>query len=232
MKNPVIQKDIMRYKKNKLAGNLALLSIVFMCLYFMVMYAQVAGDIEAKFTNKENVYTVLNGVSVVLNLVLLLAIFLSSEELKGYNKKFSFVVWVIAAIQIVRIFGYPVSTFSKKIRSGMREVALLDGGTFALLIIFLIASAACLIAAGVIGYIRSAQLEKFRAQVADGTVDLNGALAEEEVAAPVAPQPEVKAVSEVQEEPITAEPKVVNEEAEAPSLSAAETKTDSEGEVE
>ena len=37
-KNPVIQNDIMRYKKNKLASLLAIAGLVFGCVYFIVLY--------------------------------------------------------------------------------------------------------------------------------------------------------------------------------------------------
>ena len=37
--NQVIKHDILRYKKNKLAQSLAILGLVFNCLYFMLLYA-------------------------------------------------------------------------------------------------------------------------------------------------------------------------------------------------
>lgn len=180
MKNKIISNDIMRYKRDKLSGNMALLGLVFECLYFMVMYKQVCVDIQAIFTNGKQVYTYLFGISVILNLTLLLMIFLSSEELKGYNKKFSIVVWVIAAIQIIRIFGYPLNTITSTLEIGGGKI--IDGGTFATLVIFLVASAACLIAAGVLGFISSTRLEKYLASLKNGEVDLDAALKEEEVA--------------------------------------------------
>lgn len=182
-KNPIIQNDIMRYKRNKISGNLALLGIAFMCVYFMVMYAQIAKNIKEVFMTGEPVYTYLTGISVILNLVLLLAIFLSSEELKGYNKKFCYVVWVIAAIQIIRIFGYPMKTISTKLVTGKY---ILNAGTFVVLVACLAASAASLIAAGVTGFININRLEKYNADLARGAVDLDAALAEEAPAAPVA----------------------------------------------
>lgn len=180
-KNKVIANDLMRYKRNKLSGNLALLALVFMCIYFMFVYKQVAGNSKTLFENGKPVYTYLNGISVILNLVLLLAIFLSSEELKGYNKKFCYVVWVIAAVQILRIFGYPTSTLTTKLSNGR---TIIDAGTYTLFVICLVASAACLVAAGVIGYISSIRLEKFKKDLENGEVDLDAALAEED--APVA----------------------------------------------
>ena len=42
--NPVIQNDIQRYKKNKLGSSLALFGIVFACVYFIFLYAQVKNE--------------------------------------------------------------------------------------------------------------------------------------------------------------------------------------------
>lgn len=182
MKNVVIQNDIMRYKKNKLSGNLTLLGLLFNCLYFMVMYAQIAGNARTKFDGGEPVYSILTGISVMLNLVLLLAMFLSSEELKGYNKKFSIVVWVLAGLQIIRIFGYPMTTYNTPL-SGDKYI--FDEGVLVILIAFLVASAACLVASGVIGLLRANRLEKFRKDVDEGKIDLEAALAEEEAEAQV-----------------------------------------------
>ncbi len=178
MKNPVVQNDIMRYKKNKLSGNLALLSIVFECLYFLFMYKQTCGNIPRKFDNGTPVYTYQMGISVILNLVLLLTIFLSSEELKGYNKKFCYVVWVIAAIQLIRIVGYPITTYNSSYNNGKKWIFEID--TLIILIAMLVASAGCLIAAGVTGFITSTRLEKYKKDLDAGMIDLDAALKEEE----------------------------------------------------
>ena len=181
MKNLLIQNDLMRYKKNKFAGNLVLLALVFNCLYFMFVYAQTAANgIKDTFNNGKTVYSILTGLSVILNLVLLLVMFLTSEELKGYNKKFSIAAWVIAAIQLIRIAGYPLTTYSTPLSDGKH---IFGAGMFILLLVFLVASAGCLIAAGVIGWIRAARLEKFKKDLAEGKVDLDAALAEDETPA-------------------------------------------------
>ena len=60
--NPVIQDDILRYKKNKFAANFALLALVFNCLYFMLFYS----------INITGLYTILLGLSVIANLFILL----------------------------------------------------------------------------------------------------------------------------------------------------------------
>lgn len=102
----IIQTDIYRYKKNKLAANLALLGLVFNCLYIMLLYgiklANAGDDTKTRFVS----LTI--GFSVILTLVVLLATFLASEGIKGYNKKYTIILFVLAAFQIFRIFGYPL----------------------------------------------------------------------------------------------------------------------------
>lgn len=177
--NPVIANDILRYRKNKTAANLALLAIAFNCLYFMFMYKQVCGNIKAQFVDGTPVYTYITGASVIINLIVLLVTFLSSERLKGYDKRFSFVVWALAAVQIVRIFIYPVTTYNTPYQSGMSENYIFEIGTLILFIVCLAGSAACLVASGVVGYIRAVKLEKFVKEVDEGKIDLDSALKEE-----------------------------------------------------
>ncbi|MDE7300664.1 MAG: hypothetical protein K2N47_00695 [Clostridia bacterium] len=178
MKNKIIRNDINRYKKNKLPGTLALLAIVFQCLYFMFMYKQTAGNIKQLFQDGTPVYTYLIGISVVLNLVMLLAIFLTSEEIKGYSKKFSIVALVLGGIQIIRIFGYPLYSSTHKFQ--YMSKTLISAGTCTLLIVLIVLSAACLIAAGVLGIITSSNLSKYKKDLEAGKIDLEGALKEEE----------------------------------------------------
>lgn len=163
----IVETDVLRYKKNKLASTLALLGLVFNCLYFLLMYAMPNDG----YKNFEI------GVSVVLTLVTLLFIFLSSEGVKGYNKKFSIVLLVIAAFQIIRIFGFPLE--------GLKNNWLVSPDTnhqigyfgiwpksssvfFTILLIYLCASAGCLIASAVVGWIYATRLENFQKKLDEG----------------------------------------------------------------
>ena len=198
----VIADDILRYKKNKLASTLALLGLVFNCLYFMLLYA---------IPNKE-FYSVQIGVSVVLTLLILLMTFLSSEGVKGYNKKFSIVLLVIAVIQIVRIFGYPLN--------GLLNNFLIGGDArhtigyfgvypvdstffFIMMVIYLAASAGCLIGAAVWGWIVASRLVAFQKKVDSGEVDIAAVL--KEMDAEDANKAEAVAPAEVAAEPASEE---------------------------
>lgn len=174
----IIADDILRYKKNKVAGTLAILGLVFNCLYFMILYA---------FPRNE-FYTFEIGFSVVLTLVTLLAIFLSSEGVKGYNKTYSIVLLVVAAFQILRIFGYPLD--------GMRNNYLYAAGRNTLgyffdtvyptdstmfgtiMIVYLALSAACLIGSAVWGWIVAVRLEKFQKRLDNGEVEIDKVIKE------------------------------------------------------
>lgn len=71
-----IQRDRMRFIKNSLASNLALLGIVLNVFYFVSLYKSDVGTYY---------YNILIGASIVYNLVFMLAVFLSSEGVKNYN---------------------------------------------------------------------------------------------------------------------------------------------------
>lgn len=168
----IISDDILRYKKNKLPANLALLGLVFNCLYFMLLYGFKVPN--SKFSELEI------GFSVVLTLFTLLIAFLASEGIKGYNKKYCIVLLCLAAFEIFRIFGYPVYGLKNNLLMVPYFGYYPTSSTveFILLLVFLIASAVCFSAAAVLGFIRCTRLEKFEANLADGTVSIDATLKE------------------------------------------------------
>lgn len=175
----IIKTDVYRYKRNKLASGLALLGLFINCLFFMLFY----GINYSVYAN------VLIGGSVLLNLFVLLATFLASEGVKVYNKKYAILLIIIAVIQIVRIFIYPLdlarggaSLFANDYDAtiGIRYfgVNLSSEALAAILIIYLVLSAACIAASAVIGYVKAVQLEKFTASIEAGEFSVEDALAE------------------------------------------------------
>lgn len=168
----IVADDILRYKKNKLPANLALLGLVFNCLYFMLLYAIKVS--ASKFAELEM------GISVILTLLTLLLAFLASEGIKGYNKKYCIVLLVLAAFQIFRIFGYPLYG----LKNNMLTVNYLwlnptdSTAEFVIMLVYLCASAACFIASAVVGYIRTVRLENFEANLAKGTINVEATLKE------------------------------------------------------
>ena len=161
----IIADDILRYKRNKLAQMLALLGLVLNCLYFCILYA--IPDAEMRKISM--------GASIILTLVVLLIIFLSSEGVKGYNKKFSIVLLVVAAFQILRIFYYPLNGLNADTLKGIGYFGYYpskSGFYFTMMLIYLVGSAACLIASAVIGWIYAARLQKFQKKLDSGEISV------------------------------------------------------------
>ena len=199
----VIRNDIKRYKSNKLASSLALLAIVFGCLYFCLLYS-----FRDKFFGTWRL-----GVSVILTLIVLLFTFLSSEGIKGYNKKFAIPLLVLAAVQIVRMFGLPLEALRHDISAGTAS-SLTNGAmsmryfgidmsptvSYIMLVIWLAASAGCLIASAVIGYINCVKLENYNKKVESGEIVVENVLAEldKEDAAVEVVEKSVESTEEVQ----------------------------------
>ena len=189
----IISSDISRYKKNKLAANLALLGLVFNCLYFMLLYGYKIARVGDGVTDFA---TIKMGFSVIMTLVVLLAAFLASEGVKGYDKRYAIVLIALAAWQIFRIFGYPLYGYKNQLLTvnylwleagNALNTAAVNSAEFAILIIYLCASAACFIASAVIGWVRAVQLESFKKQLEAGEVSVETTLkamdAEDEAAA-------------------------------------------------
>lgn len=180
-KNPVIQHDILRYKKNKLASLLAILGLVFSALYFMIVYA----------LNTDSFYTIFSGLSVIVTLMVLLIAFYSSESVKNYKKTFCIALLVLAVVEILRIFYFPLKVInwdgkllSDKVGTEAKyivfyfTVGLTPKVCGTLLIIYLIASAACFVGAAVTGYLTATKLEKHVKAVESGELDIDAVLNE------------------------------------------------------
>lgn len=178
----ILQNDISRYKKNKLGASLALLGLVFNCLYFMLLYAYKQSTLPGT-TTATKFCTIEIGFSVLLTLVTLLVTFLSSEGVKGYNKKFCIVLLVLAAFQVIRIFSYPLYGLRNELLTinyfGLtNKTPGVNGIEFTILLVYLLASAACLVASAVISYLRIVSLEKFNASIESGEFNVDEFLAD------------------------------------------------------
>ncbi len=203
----IIDHDIMRYKKNKWAQVLALLGLVFNCLYFMLIYAYTGTFYYDSAKSKTAAGLMLIGVSVLMTLIILLMTFLSSENVKNYNKVYSYVLFVIAGLQVIRIFGFPLYGLNHKMLTvgyfGFYPTPDQSWVEFIILLVYLLASAACLIAAGILGIIQSVRLQKHIKKVESGEVDITAVVKEMEaedeakaVAAKVAAEEALKETEE------------------------------------
>lgn len=151
----IIRKDRMRFAKNKLSSWLTYLAIVADVFYFVSIYK----------SNVTNYYTFYVGLSVVYNLMFMLFCFLSAEGIKNYRRQFGIVLIVIGALQILRIFFYPMQMHSTEYQSGDNVLLVMVDAQFVRVVIYLCVSAALLIAAGVTGIVRSNTLQRFNEEL-------------------------------------------------------------------
>ncbi len=146
----MIRRDRMRFKKNKLSANLTLLAIVLDVLYFVNIYQNDAGSYYHNW---------LIGVSIVYNLVFMLAAFLSEEGVKNYKKAYSIPLVILGLIQIARVFILPWQAHSYvNVEAGFPEPPM-GNGQFTYLVVLLIASAVCMVAAAVVNFVKCNALE-------------------------------------------------------------------------
>lgn len=144
-----IQRDRMRFIKNSLSSNLAILGILFDVFYFVSIYKS---DVGTWY------YSILIGASIVYNLMFMLAVFLSSEGVKNYKKNYSYVLALIGVLQIVRIFIIPTQAHAAETVINGETTAVMQNGQFYRVVAYLVISAICLLAAAAVNFIRCREL--------------------------------------------------------------------------
>lgn len=149
----LIQKDRMRFIKNKLPANLALLAILFDVFYFVSIYQS---DVRDYY------YTIMIGASILYNLVFMLACFLSSEGIKNYKCGYAWLLLVLGVGQIIRIFVIPAQAHATELK---KIGKVMGDSQYAFVVVCLALSALCLLAAALIGGYRSSVLKKYQASL-------------------------------------------------------------------
>lgn len=149
----LIKQDRLRYTKNKLSSTLAILAIVFDCLYFVSIYSSDVGNYF---------YNYIIGASVVYNLLFLLCTFLSSEGVKSYKLNYATLLIGVGVMQIVRIFYIPLKAHTELVKIGTESVPAMSDGQFTYVVICLCLSAAACIASGAIGIYKSVTLKRYQ----------------------------------------------------------------------
>ncbi len=148
----LIKRDRMRYTRNKLSSSLVIVAILFDVFFFVSIYKSDVGTFY---------YNILVGASIIYNLVFMLAAFLSSEGVKEYNEKYSYLLIVLGIIQFVRIFIIPFKAHNTIVVVSSVERRVMENGQFVRCIIYLVLSALCLLSAAIIGIIRSRELKEY-----------------------------------------------------------------------
>ncbi|MDR1094726.1 MAG: hypothetical protein LBL66_11325 [Clostridiales bacterium] len=123
----------MRYQKNAVSFYLCLLAVAADVLYFIFLYTwkNVRPDIHI-------------GADILINIFFMLFAFLASEKTKTYVKNWSYALFAVAAVQLLRVFYCPLKLFD-----------ILGAAGFCVTAGMLAAGAAALAAAGLINLIKS-----------------------------------------------------------------------------
>lgn len=146
-----IKRDRMRFIKNSLSANLAILGILFDVFYFVSLYQS---DVDTYY------YNILIGASIVYNLVFMLAVFLASEGVKNYKKNYSYLLAVFGILQLVRITIIPMRAHAATTLVNGEPVVVMQNGQFTWVVACLVLSAACLIASAAVNFIRCQELSE------------------------------------------------------------------------
>lgn len=141
----------MRFIKNSLCSNLAILGILFDVFYFVSLYQSDVGNYY---------YKIFIGASIVYNLIFMLAVFLASEGVKNYKKNYSYLLAALGVMQIVRIFYIPMQAHSTATIINGVDALVMGDGQFYTIVVFLSISAVCLIASAVVNFIRCRELSE------------------------------------------------------------------------
>lgn len=149
----MIRKDRMRFIKNKLSANLAILAILFDVFYFVSIYQSDVGDYY---------YSILIGGSILYNLVFMLAAFLASEGIKNYKGGYAWLLGALGIGQIVRIFILPAQAHAAELK---KIGQVMGDKQYFFVVGCLIASAACLLVSTAVGYVRSRTLKNYVASL-------------------------------------------------------------------
>ena len=149
----LIQRDRMRFVKNSLSSSLCYLGILFNVFYFVLLYQSDVGNYY---------YSIQIGASIVYNLLFLLVVFLASEEVKNYNKSYSYILIGAGVMQIVRMFVIPAAAHAATLVVDGAEVSVMQNTQYTLSLVYLGISAACLIIAAAVNVAKCNALEAHR----------------------------------------------------------------------
>lgn len=136
-----IARDRMRFIKNTQSSRLCYLGILFDVFFFVNIFKSDVGTYY---------YNVKIGASIVYNLVFLLIAFLASEGVKNYKKEYSYALFLLGALQFVRIFIIPMQAHSATTLVDNVPVGVMGNGQFFTVLSYLICSGLALLAAGYI----------------------------------------------------------------------------------
>ena len=152
-------KDRMRFTRNTTSSRLVILAILFDILYFVSIYKSDVGSYY---------YTMLIGASVIYNLVFLLVAFLSEEGVKNRKPGYSLALIVVGVLQVVRIFIIPMQAHGAVVTTSAGDIQVMQDAQFIRVIVYLVASAACCVLAGVTASAQNKKLDAYMKTLTGG----------------------------------------------------------------
>lgn len=147
-----VKRDRMLYTKDSFSSTMAILAIVFDCLYFVNIYQS---DVGSWY------YNWVIGASVIYNLLFLLAVFLASESVKNRKKGYSGVLAVIGILQFVRVFYLPAKAHAATAMVNGVEVVVMENGQYLYVVACLVISGICCLIAAVNSYRNNKTLDDY-----------------------------------------------------------------------
>ena len=156
----LIERDRLRFIKNKTSSMLCYLAILADVFYFVSIYSY-----KSDVAGGSYYYQIIIGASIVYNLVFMLAAFLSSEGVKNYKKSYSYVLLALAVIQVARIFILPLKAHTTMVTIAGVEGLAMPTAQFTRCVIYLVVSAACCVLSSVVGLYKCKELAAHNAQL-------------------------------------------------------------------
>lgn len=153
--------EILRYTKNSGSFWLCMLALVADVLYFTNAFSPVMGNVSFEIG-------VVIAIDVIINIVFMLFAFLCAEKLKAYQLEWSYVALGMGVAQIIRIFIVPFLSYDSVVNGETVVNHFISGGLRIQCIVWLILSAASLIGAAYIGYVKSKQLRAYLNEIEGG----------------------------------------------------------------
>ena len=172
-----IKTDIMRYRPNGASFWLCMLAIVLNVSMFLIIYTTKACTTDWEL-----------GIDLLVNVIFMLAAFLTAEKTKAYNKSAGYVAMGLGAIQILRIFWIPLKYFTMwknwkvevealtqqllsegktadQIAPLLPKVAGLESSQFTWCVVLFVACCVALVVAGIIAILKSNKLKAHLAKL-------------------------------------------------------------------
>ena len=172
-----IKTDIMRYRPNGASFWLCMLAVILNVSMFLIVYTNKACTTDWEL-----------GIDLLVNVMFMLAAFLTAEKTKAYNKSAGYVAIGLGAIQILRIFWIPLKYFNmwsawkmesdlltqqylsegktlEQITGLLPKVTGLDGTQFTWCVALFAACCVALVIAGIIAILKSNKLKAHLAKL-------------------------------------------------------------------